>query len=79
MQSHLTRRQALQLLAIPATGATALGSLAQGGAYPSKPIKIIVPWTAGGGGDALFHRRGTAGQQHGADHQGKAGGKLHGE
>ncbi|MEG0225367.1 MAG: tripartite tricarboxylate transporter substrate binding protein [Comamonas sp.] len=53
MQSHLTRRQALQLLAIPATGATALGSLAQGSAYPSKPIKIIVPWTAGGGGDAL--------------------------
>lgn len=53
MQPHLNRRQLLQMLALPATGATALASRAQGGSYPTKPIKIIVPWTAGGGGDAL--------------------------
>lgn len=53
MRSHLTRRQILQLLALPATAAPVLGSLAQAGPYPSRPIRIIVPWAAGGGGDAL--------------------------
>lgn len=53
MPSPLTRRNALRFLSLPALGGTALAAWAQGGAYPSRPIKIIVPWAAGGGGDAL--------------------------
>lgn len=48
-----TRRSALRMLSIPLVGGTALNALAQVNAYPSRPIKIIVPWAAGGGGDAL--------------------------
>ena len=53
MHFPLTRRDALRLLSIPVVGGTSLATLAQGSAYPSRPIKIIVPWAAGGGGDAL--------------------------
>src|SRR6218665_3840385 len=53
MNTNLNRRKALRLLSLPVIGGTALTSLAQGNAYPSRPIKIIVPWAAGGGGDAL--------------------------
>jgi len=53
MNTNLNRRNALRLLSLPVIGGMALTSLAQGNAYPSRPIKIIVPWAAGGGGDAL--------------------------
>lgn len=53
MTISLSRRAALRLLSLPAVGSAALTSLAQDNAYPSRPIKIIVPWAAGGGGDAL--------------------------
>src|SRR6218665_3048751 len=53
MNTNLNRRKALRLLSLPVIGGTALTSLAQGNAYPSRPIKNIVPWAAGGGGDAL--------------------------
>src|SRR6218665_1485903 len=53
MNTNLNRRKALRLLSLPVIGGTALTSLAQGNAYPSRPIKIIVPWAAGGGGDAM--------------------------
>lgn len=58
MHSHLNRRRLLQMLALPAAAATAPGLLAQGSAYPTKPIRIIVPWAAGGGGDALVRAMG---------------------
>jgi tripartite-type tricarboxylate transporter receptor subunit TctC len=53
MTTPLSRRHALRLLSLPALGSTALAAQAQGSDYPSRPIKIIVPWAAGGGGDAL--------------------------
>lgn len=53
MTTTLTRRSALRLFSLPLVGAATLPSFAQSGAYPSRPIKIIVPWAAGGGGDAL--------------------------
>jgi tripartite-type tricarboxylate transporter receptor subunit TctC len=53
MNPNLNRRNALRLLSLPVIGGSALTALAQGNAYPSRPIKIIVPWAAGGGGDAL--------------------------
>lgn len=53
MPSHLTRRNALRILSLTTLGGVALSTWAQDRAYPSRPIKIIVPWAAGGGGDAL--------------------------
>ena len=53
MNPNLNRRNALRLLSLPVIGGSALTALAQANAYPSRPIKIIVPWAAGGGGDAL--------------------------
>ena len=54
----LTRRQ-FQLRAL-ALGAASLAptpfALAQGSAYPSRPIKIIVPYAAGGGPDVLARK-----------------------
>lgn len=58
MPSHPNRRQTLQILALCAGAATAARSRAQGGTYPSRPIRIIVPWAAGGGGDALVRAMG---------------------
>lgn len=53
MNINFTRRNALRILSLPVIGGTALASVAQGSAYPSHPVRIIVPWAAGGGGDAL--------------------------
>ena len=50
-KSIATRRQVLGLAAAT-LGSAALPALAQG-AWPTKPIKIIMPWAAGGGGDVL--------------------------
>ena len=49
----ITRRAALGAIGAGMLGAAAGPILAQTGPYPNKPIKIIVPWAAGGGGDVL--------------------------
>jgi tripartite-type tricarboxylate transporter receptor subunit TctC len=49
-QSRITRRQLVAGLAGVAGSAIGLPSLAQSG-YPNRPIRIIVPWPAGGGSD----------------------------
>ena len=40
-------------LAAAALGDLALPGLAQSGPFANRPIKIIMPWAAGGGGDVL--------------------------
>lgn len=52
MPSHFTRRKALRALTLPALG-VALAGWTQTSVSASRPLKIIVPWAAGGGGDAL--------------------------
>jgi tripartite-type tricarboxylate transporter receptor subunit TctC len=47
----LTRRQ--MLTAVAAAGAAPLSALAQGGAWPNKPVRLIVPNVPGGGIDIL--------------------------
>lgn len=49
----LTRRHLIAGAAALAVGAVTGAAHAQGAAFPSKPIKIIMPWAAGGGGDVL--------------------------
>lgn len=53
MKRFVTRRAVLAGLAASAAASGLRPALAQTAPYPSRPIKIIVPWTAGGGGDAL--------------------------
>ncbi|WP_281081939.1 tripartite tricarboxylate transporter substrate binding protein [Variovorax paradoxus] len=38
----------------------AFPTLAQEGVYPNRPIRIIVPWAAGGGGDAIVRLMGPS-------------------
>lgn len=47
------RRNALAALVSPAVLGTSSWSIAQEAPYPNRPIRIIVPWAAGGGGDVL--------------------------
>lgn len=53
MKHLMTRRAVLAGLATSAVTTMPLGALAQPAAYPSRLIKIIMPWNAGGGGDVL--------------------------
>ena len=53
MNSTVSRRFALATFAAAALGTSAAPSRAQNVAFPSKPIRIIMPWAAGGGGDVL--------------------------
>ena len=52
-RTTITRRAALGSLGGGMLATMAGPILAQTGPYPNKPIKIIVPWAAGGGGDVL--------------------------
>jgi tripartite-type tricarboxylate transporter receptor subunit TctC len=49
----LQRRGALRLLMAVAGMTVPLVGRSQAAIYPNKPIKIIMPWAAGGGGDVL--------------------------
>ncbi len=53
MKSLITRRTALGGIASAALSAFPEFAQAQANAYPNRPIKIIMPWAAGGGGDVL--------------------------
>lgn len=47
------RRQFLETVAVTSLGMTALGAQAQSAAWPSQPLKIIVPFPAGGTSDVI--------------------------
>ena len=49
--NHPKRRAILRTLAAGAASSMFSPSFAQSASFPNKPIKIIVPWAAGGGGD----------------------------
>ena len=51
--SRISRRQVLGAAAATALGSLPIAAMAQSGPYPNRPIKIIMPWAAGGGGDVL--------------------------
>lgn len=53
MKHSISRRTALASLAVGIAGAGPLQALAQASGFPSRPIRIIMPWAAGGGGDVL--------------------------
>lgn len=53
MKSLITRRTALGGIASAALSAFPELAKAQTSGYPNRPIKIIMPWAAGGGGDVL--------------------------
>lgn len=50
---RFNRRQTLAALAAPAALSAPWAALAQAAAYPTQPVRIIMPWAAGGGGDVL--------------------------
>lgn len=49
----LRRRDLLGAFVASVATTMPIAALAQAGPYPSRPIKIIMPWAAGGGGDVL--------------------------
>ncbi|MFD0667611.1 Bug family tripartite tricarboxylate transporter substrate binding protein [Ramlibacter sp. MAHUQ-53] len=54
MQHPITRRTALAGLAAALGGAAPLSGFAQAAnSFPNHPIRIVMPWAAGGGGDVL--------------------------
>lgn len=56
----LTRRAMLGSLGATILSTLASPTLAQDGAFPSRPIRIIVPWAAGGGGDVIVRLMGPS-------------------
>jgi tripartite-type tricarboxylate transporter receptor subunit TctC len=50
---QLSRRQVLGGMAALLSAGAALPGRAQSGPFPNRPVKIIMPWAAGGGGDVL--------------------------
>lgn len=53
MTHQISRRTVLASAAAGALGGLSGLAQAQTAAYPNRPIKIIMPWAAGGGGDVL--------------------------
>ncbi len=53
MKQHPSRRQVIGTLSASALAGLAPTAWAQSSNFPSKPVKIIMPWAAGGGGDVL--------------------------
>ena len=53
MKHHPSRRGVVGALTAGALASLAPTAWAQSSSFPSKPIKIIMPWAAGGGGDVL--------------------------
>jgi tripartite-type tricarboxylate transporter receptor subunit TctC len=53
MKIHLNRRSMVGAALGAALSGLSMSARAQSGTFPSRPIKIIVPWAAGGGGDVL--------------------------
>ncbi len=53
MTNSISRRTLLARTAVGTAVALSGISTAQAAAYPDRPIKIIMPWAAGGGGDVL--------------------------
>ena len=54
IRNTITRRRALGGLGGAMLATMAGQAPAQSGPYPNRPIKIIVPWAAGGGGDVII-------------------------
>lgn len=54
MTDTVTRRAILNSLGAGMLAAAGTSAVSQQGPYPNRPIKIIVPWAAGGGGDVLI-------------------------
>ncbi|MCY7308613.1 MAG: tripartite tricarboxylate transporter substrate binding protein [Rhodoferax sp.] len=50
---RFSRREVITAIGAGALGSIAMPGLAQTGPFPNRPIKIIMPWAAGGGGDVL--------------------------
>ncbi len=78
----LTRRQILKAsAALPLLGGIGTGTAAAQADWPARPVKVIVPYPAGGGADTvsriLFARLSEAfGQQFVIDNRGGAGGTI---
>ncbi len=53
MNRTMNRRAALGTVGAGALAVVAGPALAQSGPYPNRPIKILMPWAAGGGGDVI--------------------------
>ena len=51
MKQHPSRRQVIGALSASALAGLAPTAWAQSSNFPSKPVKIIMPWAAGGGGE----------------------------
>jgi tripartite-type tricarboxylate transporter receptor subunit TctC len=60
MNEAFSRRTMLGHMGLTLGGLTSMGSWAQAPGFPSGPIKIIMPWAAGGGGDVLVRAMTTA-------------------
>jgi tripartite-type tricarboxylate transporter receptor subunit TctC len=63
MQKHISRRAALGTLGAGVAASVAGPTFGQSGPYPNRPIKIIMPWAAGGGGDVLVRMMAPSLQQ----------------
>ncbi len=57
---HPTRRAILGSLGATMLATHASTAFSQGGAYPNRPIKVIVPWAVGGGGDVIVRLMGPS-------------------
>ena len=54
----------LMVLAMAAPMVFAQGATESSETFPSKPIKLIVPWSAGGGTDAIARALAKSGEKH---------------